>query len=266
MVKEVPKLELQFDRHMVSAPAQIAAIVSIDVIAASLTAFADGELSKPSMPRQFLHLQILGPPLTTDQRRGMYESWLLAAGFHSLVRGVRESLELAAVCSKLLTEAMRIPSSVSWPDLLDDLQKPFSRLSFPDLMAAVDAKLSSPLGFADEFLSLQKVRNCLEHRAGVVRRQDIDAAGTLTLTFPRMKVFYMRGSEEVEIQKHERVDACDGEPAVQLLGRLVPRSRTYRLGERITFTASEFSEIAMACSYFGNELANKLPAHRSAPN
>src|SRR5580704_6427591 len=101
MVKEVLKLSLTFDRHMVSEPVQLAAIVSTDVITASLTAFAGGELGKPNMPNQFPQLQILGPPLTTEQRRVMYENWLLAAGFQSLVRGVHESLELAAVVSQL---------------------------------------------------------------------------------------------------------------------------------------------------------------------
>ena len=80
-----------------------------------------------------------------------------------------------------------------------------------------------------------------------------------------MKFFYMRGNEEIELARDERVDAGDGEPEVQILGRLVSRSRTYQLGERITFTASEFSEIAMACSQFGNDLASKLPASKSLP-
>jgi hypothetical protein len=260
MVDEVPKLELRFDRHMVSAPLQLAAIVSTDVIGASLTAFAEGELGKPNMPDQFPQLQILGPPLSSEERRAIYENWLLAAGFHSLVRGVHESLEAAAVISQLLTGQVRVPSSATLSEILDSLRKPVSKLRFPALLAKVNAMLVSPLDFEREVLSMQKVRNCLEHRRGIVRNEDIDASGALTLSFPRMKLFYMRGSEEIEVKRDEPVNADDGEPDVQILGRLVTRSRTYQLGERITFTAGEFSEIAMACSFFGNELASKLPA------
>jgi hypothetical protein len=54
-------------------------------------------------------------------------------------------------------------------------------------------------------------------------------------------------------------------PLVDILGRLTTRSKSYALGERITFTPEEFSEIAMACSRFGSELARKLPT-LSAPN
>ena len=250
---------------MVSAPVQLAAIVSTDVVAASLRAFADGELGKPSMPDQFPQLQILGPPLTSDQRRVMYENWLFAAGFQTLVRGVHESLELAAVVSQLLTGPVRVRSSTTMGEVINSLRKPVSKLRFPDLFAKVNAMLVSPLDFEREILSMQKVRNCLEHRAGIVKEEDIDKGGTaLTLSFPRWKFFYMRGSEEIELAQGERLDAGDGKPEVDILGRLVPRSRSYRLGERITFTASEFSEIAMACSYFGNELTNKLPARRPA--
>ena len=175
----VPRLELPFDHHAVSAPVQLAAIVSSDVIAASLTAFTCGDLVKPSMPDQFLQLQIHGPSLTSDERRSMYENWLLAAGFHSLVKGVRESLEAAAICSKLLIGSIRVPSSATLRDVFDDLRKPFSKLSFPDLLAAVNEMLASPLNFEREFLSMQKVRNCLEHRGGIVRKQDLDAGGVV---------------------------------------------------------------------------------------
>src|SRR4051794_36053874 len=74
-----------------------------------------------------------------------------------------------------------------------------------------------------------------------------DGGSTLTLTFPRWKFFYMRGEEEIEIPPGEPVDAQDGQPLVDILGRLTTRSKSYALGERITFTPEELSEIAMAC-------------------
>jgi hypothetical protein len=93
-----------------------------------------------------------------------------------------------------------------------------------------------------------------------VRKQDLDdQAAALTLSFPRLKVFYMRGNEEIELARDERVDDGTHEPEVQILGRIVTRSRTYQLGKRVTFTANEFSEIAMACSFFAKQLASRLP-------
>src|ERR1700730_14922344 len=105
------------------------------------------------------------------------------------------------------------------------MRKPATRLSFPKLLDRVNAGLTSPLEFVQEFLSIQTVRNSLEHR---------------------------------------NVDAQNGQPLVDILGRLTTRSKSYALGERITFTPEEFSEIAMACGRFGFELAHKLPT-LSAP-
>jgi len=100
----------------------------------------------------------------------------------------------------------------------------------------------------------------LEHRGGVVRKEDLDEGGpALSLTFPRWKLFYMRGNEEIELAPGERVDDGGGQPDVQILGRLVTRSKTYELGERVTFSFRDFSEIAAACSLLGQQIAARLP-------
>ena len=88
-------------------PAQLAAMISTDVVAASLTAFAEGNLVKPDMPNQFIQFQIRGPEMTSDQRRAMYENWILANGFQDLARGIRESLEEAALYLALYRARVR---------------------------------------------------------------------------------------------------------------------------------------------------------------
>jgi hypothetical protein len=253
---------IQLDPNGVAAPAQRAAMISSDVIAASLTALAEGELTKPSMPNQFIRYQVRGPEITSDERREMYENWLLAKGFQDLARGVRESLEEAFLYLNLV----KIPSPQritlqTVQDMLDTTRKRASLLKFPTLFAKVNAGLTAPVQFEKEFLSIQKARNCLEHRGGIVGKQDINDENEtiLTLSFPRMKLFYMRGDEEIEVAPNEPVNAQDGEAYVDILGRYVTRSKTYGIGERIKFTPAEFSEIAMSCSFFGTELAGKLP-------
>ena len=81
----------------------------------------------------------------------------------------------------------------------------------------------------------------------------------LTLRFPRLKLFYMRRGEEIELAEGERVDDRSGEASIQILGRLVTRTKTYSLGDRVTFTGTQFTEIAMACCFFGQQLAASLP-------
>src|SRR6202521_929244 len=52
---------------------------------------------KPEMPNLFIRYQIRGPEMISDQRRAMYENWLLARGFQDLARRIRESLGEAAL-------------------------------------------------------------------------------------------------------------------------------------------------------------------------
>jgi hypothetical protein len=191
----------------------------------------------------------------------MYENWLFSKGFQDLARGVRASLEEAALYLRFISNPPKqLSTSSTLEDLLDAMRKPATRLPFPQLLADVNSQLTSPLEFEREFLSIQKVRNCLEHRDGVVRKQDLDdLKNELTLRFPRMKLFYMRGEEEIELAQDERVDDRSGQASVQILRRLVTRSKMYHLGDRVTFTGTEFSEIAMACAFFGQQLSASVP-------
>jgi hypothetical protein len=257
----MPTLRLELNRDAIAVPAEQAAMISMDVIAAALSAFAEGRLTKPKMPDQFVQLLVNGPEMTSGERRAIYENWLLLRGFQELLRGVRGSLEEAALYLKLIANPpRRVPSASAINEILDPIRKRIGRSNFPDLLAEVNSGLTVRLGFEREFLSMQKVRNCLEHRHGAVQSDDVEGNNSaLTLSFPRMKFFYFRGAEEIELVRGERVDDGSGGPDVQILGRIETRIKTFQLGERVTFTPSEFSEIAFACGRFGRQVAEKLP-------
>ena len=189
----------------------------------------------------------------------MYQNWLLAKGFQDLARGIRETLEEAVLYLHVIHKKGLIQPQ-KWDSDIAKARKRAATLKFPQLIAEINQKLAVPMAFEAEFLSIQKVRNCLEHRGGIVGHQDLDDGdAALSLNFPRYKFFYFRKGEEIEIAPGEPVNAEDGEPDVQILARNVTRSQKYDLGERITFTPSQFNEIAMACWRFGADLASKLP-------
>ena len=132
------QVQITLNRDGVAVPIQRAALISIDVVAAALTAFTHATLSKPTMPNQFIKFQIRGPELDSEQRRIMYENWLFAKGFQDLVRGVRASLEEAALyLCFILDPPRRVPTSRTVEDLIGEMRKPASRLSFPELLAKV---------------------------------------------------------------------------------------------------------------------------------
>jgi hypothetical protein len=250
----------------VAAPAQQIATLAAHVVATTLRALANDDLSSPEMRGSHIGYNFHGLEFPSDGRRVAYQNWILSKGFQDLARGIRETLEEACLYIRLLRD-------IEWPISWQELQKrggafkrQAAKAQFPRLLADVNAGLSEPMAFEAEFLSLQKARNCLEHRGGRVGPSDVDPdTGALTLTFPRIRIFYRHGDEEVELMPGEVIDTHDpGNPfgegqEVEIFMQRVTRSRDYVLGDLVTISASDFYEIAFACHLFAGDLAAKLP-------
>lgn len=201
-----------------------------------------------------------GPEITAPERYALYENWLLSKGFHELARGVHETLEEGLLFIEILKYR---PTQTTWAEFqahIAQIRSRAGRLPFPALLAEVNAGLTSPMAFDDDFKSLQKVRNCLEHRAGIVGAIDVDERQHLVLMLPRLKMFYLKDGNEVELEVGAIIDRYEHPEMVEILIKRETRTRSYALGEKVRFDASEFHEIAFACHLFASDLAAKLPA------
>jgi hypothetical protein len=256
-----PKVHLTLDANAIAAPVHAAAVVCREIVDFNFNAMAKADLSKkpPGIEGTFFVFDVKGPDLTAADRRALYESWILAKAFQDLMRGVRASLEQ----SYLFIELLFGPRSVKSDSTLDDFVAPFlekaAKKNFPDLLGYVNSKLQKQLDFASAYQSMQNARNCLEHRGGVVGKSDVSASGEMELRFPRIKAFYDRRGEEIEIEPGSKIDAQNDEATVPILMRLDVRQRRYTLGQRLRLTVADFNEIAFACYHFGSQLAANLP-------
>ena len=252
-----PAIQVTLHPDGVAAPSRTAAAVCREVVDFYLDAIDKIDLAaRPPAPEDaFFRFDIRGPALSKVERRALYENWILAKAFHDLMRGVRASLEEAFLFVELLAIGRMKATSNS---TLDDLMAPFrndaAKMNFPPLLAHVNSRLEKPLEFVDAYQSMQDVRNCLEHRAGIVGKKDIGEDGVMRLCFPRAKMFFVRDGEEVELQSGTVVEA-----ETQILMRLDLRVREFGVGERLTITTADFDEIAFVCFHFGNQLAERLP-------
>lgn len=126
-------------------------------------------------------------------------------------------------------------------------------------MTRVETALCRPLAFRAEILSPNRARNCLEHRRGIVARIDCDeGADSLTVAWPRFRVFYVHQGQEVELAlPHEMRDAEKGD-GFELFGQRSSRSITCDLGGALDFTAEAFAEITFAIWYFAHDMAKTV--------
>lgn len=265
-MSEPNALYIKLHPNGVAAPAQRAVIVASQVVGICLRALANDDLSPPEMRGGFIGYKFDGLEMSDDERRETYQNWLLSKGFQDLARGVRETLEEAVFYLAMIKREPGLTTLGEIEAEMAEIRANAGKPRFPALLEEVNAGLTEPMAFDAEFLSLQKVRNCLEHRGGRVGPPDVDAAtGTMTLSFPRLRMFYRRGEEEIEWSPGEVIDTRSPDnpfgkgEGVPLYMNRVTRSREYGLGEPVVITASDFYEIAMACQLFASDVAAKLP-------
>lgn len=236
----------------VSAPALRAARKASEIVSIALPAIQTADLSEPKKLGFFsLHL---GTSQSDESRRAEYVAWILARGFQELAVGVRASLEEAYHYVKGFRLASTSTSRTEIEQGLQHIRRRAGKLNFPDLLTGVEEELQATLQFRDEMRSMQKARNCLEHRAGMVAPEDRDGE-KLVLRLPRLKVFHSdETGSEIEIRGGEYF-----EKETRLSIKLDIKAREYAIGSRISFDANEFHEIAMACVFFANDVKSKLP-------
>jgi hypothetical protein len=254
-------LQITLNPDAVGAPAQNSAVLAGQIVAICLPAFEQHAASEVDHVSALgVQYPFAGPMMHPQLRRRVFDAWLLSRAFTEVIRGVRASLEEAALYVELAEWAPRVLKVGAVEAHVEAIRKRHGPESFPVLLAFVNSKLTTPLSFAAEFSSLQRIRNCLEHRAGIVGAMDVDSTGGMGLEFPQLKIFYLQADgTEVEVKAGTRVDPGDDREEVEVLGRMESFQKTYHLGERITLTAEEFHQITVSCQYFASDLISKLP-------
>jgi hypothetical protein len=252
-----PTLKLSIDVDAITRPAQAAAVRNSELVNFCFTAFSQADLSQAPLNDQNRY-RFNAPNISAELRRDVYEHWILSKALQDLMRGIRLSLEQAYFAIQLTDGPKKAASNSTLEEFLTPFRKKASDKNFPDLLTEVNARLKNKLQFADAYLSLQKARNCLEHRDGIVGKEDINAGDCLELRFPRVKNFFVRKGEEIELLPGTVVnDGTDGKE-VQIFTKLEARVLLFTKGQHLKISFSDFSEIAFACNHFGTALAHGL--------
>ena len=257
---EAPTHLLRLNGQGVTRPVYRAVRDTLEVLGFALGAIEEADLSKvPPLPGGLIGFSI-GSTETVDlvERKETYTNWLLSKAFQDLARAVNEALQAAYFYVEMLALSSEGPTT--WGALqqrMREIREAGNKKHFPELLQHVGSRLQTPLNFAAEYASLQKVRNCLEHRAGVVSERDLDADGKLRLVFPTFVIALQRpdGTEAIVNQRSEAY-VEGGQLVIFRVGRI---EREYSLGERVVLAVSDYQSIAKGCIAFCKDLEAKLP-------
>lgn len=257
------RITVTFNRNGVARPILRALRDTLDVVSIGINAIGSADLSNLPEIHEGFSFKFNSDNRTDDRRKADYSAWILARGFQELIRGVRQALEEAF----LYLEGVKRARDKTMPEEWGEFQRVFrsasiraKKANFPGLLNAVKDGLTESLTFEKHFKSLQRARNCLEHRDGVVGDADVDNdLQVMRLSFPRMKIFYTKHGEEIEVERGALIEGEDGRGA-RIGLRVVTEFKEFRLNERIILTPKEFSDIGWGCWAFSEELVRKLPA------
>jgi hypothetical protein len=212
-------LQIDLNPREVVAPVLLAIRDSSQVVSFALEALERADLREPPMPpiAEAPHLSLrCADNITSEDRRNAYRNWLLARGFQDLAKGVRLSLERANIYICVVRLGPQTTLGL-FQQRVRAVSQDMRRMKFPVLIGQVSSCLKEPLAFESEFVSLQKIRNCMEHRGGRVSHDDVDPmTSELVLTLPRLKFFYEYRGEEIELRRGEVVRGDGEEVAIHM--------------------------------------------------
>jgi hypothetical protein len=146
--------------------------------------------------------------------------------YHQLVKIIHEYIESAYKVYSALKENKKGNTILCFEKHIESLCKKFHRMHFPAKLEEIikDLKLSVPL---DTLTQINRVRNCLEHRAGIVSQEDCD----ITKKYMSVRFRYPRiGSPTGEMSP---ISHIKGKLPTQL--NFVDEEKRFRIGDKILF-------------------------------
>lgn len=188
-------------------------------------------------------------------KKDRYKTWLIKKGFEDLVKGIEYSLREAYLYTSVIAHAENIKTEED----INQLKKVASEMHIPAMIEKVEPLLTRPLSYKKEILSINKARTCLVHRGGMVAQKDINDAenNALRIEWVRLKLFYNRGGEEIEIAESGVIDG--GPDGTSIMMRKEENAFSFNLGHRIILNYKQFNEFIVTCHHFGVDLADALP-------
>lgn len=188
-----------------------------------------------------------------------YSELVLCNGFRDAIEAVGAALEEAhrvLTLWDLLDDNSQCKlSGAEWNAIFIDGDKHFHRLGLPHKLSHL--RLNHEL-FLDERLSshltsINKARNCLVHRNGIVSSRDLTTNTDLEVTWRRIYFFLQDADGEYALEIGRRVEK---ESIVGM--RFEDTSKSFPLGHQISFSAQEFSDLCWSLFLFGNDLVQKI--------
>ena len=198
--------------------------------------------------------------LTFDTARQLFHRWVLACGFRDATEALAPLLEEARTVGVVASAGRTITAAV-WKDQVLGGRQKFDRMTLKDKIHLLVQVCGSGIvpSLMPQVETIVVARNCLVHRRGVVGERDINhktpEGDSLKVEWlaPQFVVTSPDGGERVIT---ELPFVVKGGGTIVL--RQMASSRTFRRGETVDLTASEFNNVCWTLLMFAKQLVANL--------
>lgn len=191
-----------------------------------------------------------------EKRKEKYRNWLIKKGFEDIVKGIECSLREAYLYVSILSKSSEIKTIDDFNKIFPKIKKKAFGMHIPNMMEKIEPHLIKPWSYKKQILSINKGRNCLVHRDGVITEKDIndETENAFKLEWVKMKIFYEEKGKEKEIIGGESLEG----------GTIIKMKREdnticFKRGERIVINYKQFNELLATCNYYAADLVDCLP-------
>lgn len=189
-----------------------------------------------------------------------YSRWILLCGFRDIVEATHGFLEQVRECAALLllVEGQGPQGTITgadWNREAEEEATRFHKAPFPTKIDLLRSRyrLQIPKEVEREFMSANRLRNCLAHRGGLVGAEDLDATGALTLAWRRHVL-----SCENDGHTTLLVPPCEVPSGARTVLTWTATERRFALGEPVELSSDDFVELAWAFSMAGIQIAGEI--------
>lgn len=187
---------------------------------------------------------------TPDQKVNEWKRWILINGFRDaaeVVNAVLEEVQSVLAGSSLDPQPddnSSVPAD-AWNRPTPDRRREFNALFLPHKIQFLKSKyaLSFDEKLVEEVISINKTRNCLVHRSGVVNERDTTEGSKLILHWTAPVLLLEKDGVQKEV-----LPPFEGATTVTLTWR--SRVKEFSLGQVIEINSTEFAQICWSLFLF----------------
>lgn len=244
---QIKQNNIELNSRMILEPLHSVLSRSADAVTYGLQIAQEGIVTK-TLPNEELFITLeFGAKKSLSERNDNFRKWIIKKGFEDLIKALINCLIDAKTLGAIIDNKEKLVTVESYLYLKNEERKKADGMSLPNLITSVDP--CNSLQYGDEIRAINKVRNCLVHRNGVVGLKDINVptSQTLRFYFVRTGIF----SDGMEVKSGDKA----GQSTVI---KTEKTQKDFKLGDIVDISYREFIGASLMCCLFGEDLVKNI--------